>query len=106
MRSFTTLLKYCRKYYGTITSDGNAAFYVSPYVAFKAIFCFRIISAIWFHISDPDETFNYWEPVSTPFLLLIQRVKNPVILEFLFSRVIIYSSVMVFKLGNIHQNMR
>ena len=30
--------------------------------AFKAIFSARICSAFWSHISDCDETFNYWEP--------------------------------------------
>lgn len=39
-------------------------FYPSPSIAFQAIFCVRIVSAIWLHITDCDETFNYWEPVS------------------------------------------
>lgn len=30
--------------------------------AFKAIISARICSAVWSHISDCDETFNYWEP--------------------------------------------
>lgn len=34
------------------------------YTAFKALLTARIVSAIWSHISDCDETFNYWEPVS------------------------------------------
>ncbi|XP_065202855.1 alpha-1,2-mannosyltransferase ALG9-like [Planococcus citri] len=29
---------------------------------FSVIFCFRIISAIYSHITDCDETYNYWEP--------------------------------------------
>ncbi|BES97102.1 Alg9-like mannosyltransferase family [Nesidiocoris tenuis] len=32
------------------------------YTAFKALLTARIVSAIWSHISDCDETFNYWEP--------------------------------------------
>ncbi|XP_065211273.1 alpha-1,2-mannosyltransferase ALG9-like [Planococcus citri] len=51
-----------RKNYGNSGTEEPAVFYLTPTVAFKAIFCFRIISAIWLHISDPDETFNYWEP--------------------------------------------
>lgn len=31
-------------------------------VAFKAILSARFCAAIWSHISDCDETFNYWEP--------------------------------------------
>lgn len=32
-------------------------------VAFKAILSVRFCAAIWSHISDCDETFNYWEPL-------------------------------------------
>lgn len=32
--------------------------------AFKAFLSARFCSAIWSHISDCDETYNYWEPVS------------------------------------------
>lgn len=32
------------------------------YTAFKALLSARIVAAIWSHISDCDETFNYWEP--------------------------------------------
>lgn len=32
-------------------------------VAFKAILSARFCAAIWSHISDCDETFNYWEPL-------------------------------------------
>ncbi|KAL1140575.1 hypothetical protein AAG570_000505, partial [Ranatra chinensis] len=33
------------------------------YTAFKVLLSARIVAAIWSHISDCDETFNYWEPV-------------------------------------------
>ncbi|XP_073983523.1 alpha-1,2-mannosyltransferase Alg9 [Rhodnius prolixus] len=32
------------------------------YTAFKALLSARIVAAIWCHITDCDETFNYWEP--------------------------------------------
>ena len=32
-------------------------------VAFKALLSARICASIWSHISDCDETFNYWEPL-------------------------------------------
>lgn len=37
-------------------------FYPSPSIAFQVIFCVRIVSALWLHITDCDETFNYWDP--------------------------------------------
>ncbi|CAG2065990.1 unnamed protein product, partial [Timema podura] len=30
--------------------------------AFKALLSARFCAAIWSHITDCDETFNYWEP--------------------------------------------
>ena len=36
----------------------------SAYTAFKILLSFRLCAAIWSNISDCDETFNYWEPVS------------------------------------------
>lgn len=32
-------------------------------VAFKAFLSARICAALWMHITDCDETFNYWEPL-------------------------------------------
>jgi alpha-1,2-mannosyltransferase len=32
-------------------------------VAFKVLLSARICASIWSHISDCDETFNYWEPL-------------------------------------------
>lgn len=32
-------------------------------VAFKAFLSARICAALWSHITDCDETFNYWEPM-------------------------------------------
>ncbi len=34
--------------------------------AFKALLSARLCAAIWSHITDCDETFNYWEPVGVP----------------------------------------
>ncbi len=48
-----------------------AMFYPPPIVGFKAIFCLRIVSAIWLHITDCDETYNYWEPVRILFFLFV-----------------------------------
>ena len=36
----------------------------SAYTAFKALLSARLCAAIWSNISDCDEVFNYWEPVS------------------------------------------
>ena len=33
-------------------------------VAFRSLLITRLISAFCMHISDCDETYNYWEPVS------------------------------------------
>jgi len=35
-----------------------------PYSAFKLLISARFAAALWTTISDCDETFNYWEPVS------------------------------------------
>lgn len=32
--------------------------------AFKLLLSARFCSAVWCHITDCDETYNYWEPVS------------------------------------------
>lgn len=32
--------------------------------AFKLLLSARFCSAMWSHITDCDETYNYWEPVS------------------------------------------
>ena len=37
-----------------------------PYTIFKLLLSARFCSAFLSNISDCDETFNYWEPVSTP----------------------------------------
>lgn len=31
--------------------------------AIKLLLAFRLIPAVWLHITDCDETYNYWEPV-------------------------------------------
>lgn len=37
--------------------------------AFKLLLSARFCSAIWSHITDCDETYNYWEPVRTTRLI-------------------------------------
>ena len=39
----------------------------APYSAFKLILSARFAAALWTSISDCDETYNYWEPVSIEF---------------------------------------
>jgi alpha-1,2-mannosyltransferase len=48
-------------------SLGNKLGLVYPSVetAFKALLSARTCAAIWSNITDCDETFNYWEPVSS-----------------------------------------
>jgi len=38
--------------------------YPSYDTAFKLLLSARFCSAVWCHITDCDETYNYWEPVS------------------------------------------
>jgi alpha-1,2-mannosyltransferase len=38
--------------------------YPSYDTAFKLLLSARFCSAVWSHITDCDETYNYWEPVS------------------------------------------
>lgn len=40
------------------------------YAAFKILMSARLCAALWTGISDCDETYNYWEPVSTSHLFL------------------------------------
>ncbi|GFQ90978.1 alpha-1,2-mannosyltransferase ALG9 [Trichonephila clavata] len=35
----------------------------SVYTAFKLLLSLRLCSAVWSHISDCDEVYNYWEPM-------------------------------------------
>lgn len=36
----------------------------SGYMAFRLLLAARMCAALWSNISDCDETYNYWEPVS------------------------------------------
>lgn len=90
---------------GLPVKEELAIFYPPPLVAFKAIFCLRIVSAIWLHITDCDETFNYWEPVRIHQFLFYRCM----ILSFMPSksdfRVTIYCLIPDFKRGNMLLNM-
>ena len=46
------------------SSSVSGAWAPSPSVAFRGILVARLMSVFFMHISDCDETFNYWEPVS------------------------------------------
>jgi len=41
----------------------------SGYVAFRLLLAARMCAALWSNISDCDESYNYWEPVSVKFIL-------------------------------------
>ena len=41
----------------------------------------RLISAFCMHISDCDETFNYWEPVSKNRPLLLTNLDSQILLQ-------------------------
>ncbi|KAL1491096.1 hypothetical protein ABEB36_011745 [Hypothenemus hampei] len=43
-------------------STGSNLTFPSGDIAFKALLSARFCAAIWSHITDCDETFNYWEP--------------------------------------------
>lgn len=45
--------------------DQVGLFYPSSDTAFKALLSARFCAAVWSHITDCDETYNYWEPVSS-----------------------------------------
>ncbi|EEB12136.1 alpha-1,2-mannosyltransferase ALG9, putative [Pediculus humanus corporis] len=47
---------------GRNESTDNKSFYLSVETAFKAFLSARFCAAVWSHISDCDETYNYWEP--------------------------------------------
>lgn len=49
--------------------------YPSGDTAFKALLSARFCAAIWNYISDCDETFNYWEPVSQLCLVNLRSQK-------------------------------
>lgn len=44
-------------------SNYSKQIYPSVETAFKAFLSSRFCAAMWSHISDCDETYNYWEPV-------------------------------------------
>jgi alpha-1,2-mannosyltransferase len=43
--------------------DQVGLFYPSNDTAFKALLSARFCAAVWSHITDCDETYNFWEPV-------------------------------------------
>lgn len=45
------------------TTSTNPLLYPGGDTAFKALLSARFCAAIWSHISDCDETYNYWEPL-------------------------------------------
>lgn len=65
---YTCRLLLCIYFRTEVSSIPNPAdmgiVYPSGDTAFKALLSARFCAAIWNYISDCDETFNYWEPVS------------------------------------------
>lgn len=49
--------------------DQVGLFYPSSDTAFKALLSARFCAAVWSHITDCDEAYNYWEPVSSANIL-------------------------------------
>lgn len=45
------------------TENSGGLVYPGGDTAFKALLSARFCAAIWSHISDCDETYNYWEPM-------------------------------------------
>lgn len=46
-----------------LASDTSLSLYIpNIQVSFKLFLCAGFTSAVWLHITDCDETFNYWEP--------------------------------------------
>jgi hypothetical protein len=70
-----------------------------PYSAFKLLISARFAAALWTTISDCDETYNYWEPVSLIIMMLMLLIKC-----ILICRHIISCTAKDFKLGSIRQN--
>lgn len=48
--------------YRKIEPEHSNLAYPSGDTAFKAILSARFCAAIWSHVTDCDETYNYWEP--------------------------------------------
>lgn len=46
-----------------LSANRSEANYPKADLAFKAFLSARICAALWAHIADCDETFNYWEPL-------------------------------------------
>lgn len=67
--------------------------------AFRSILVARMISAFCMHISDCDETFNYWEPVS------MQILHTVLVISIIASSSITLVLVRDYKHGSTHQSM-
>ena len=85
-------------------------------VAFRFLLAARLCSVFFMHISDCDETFNYWEPVSSLAILVLMKIVSPfkITLGTVYFDVMqdsySYSSIssfmaVVFRHGNILQPM-
>uniref|UniRef100_A0A336MEI6 Mannosyltransferase n=1 Tax=Culicoides sonorensis TaxID=179676 RepID=A0A336MEI6_CULSO len=46
-----------------VAKDSTPQMFPKPDSAFKVLCSVRLCAAIWCHITDCDETFNYWEPL-------------------------------------------
>lgn len=48
--------------FSKVESNTGGLVYPAGDTAFKALLSARFCAAIWSHITDCDETYNYWEP--------------------------------------------
>lgn len=66
-KAFTIICNFrlCGIYFRKVEADTAAGGLIYPggETAFKALLSARFCAAIWSHISDCDETYNYWEPM-------------------------------------------
>lgn len=58
----TTVINFCLCREKVIAANTNAMIPGAD-IALKAFLSARFCAAIWSHIADCDETFNYWEPL-------------------------------------------
>ena len=74
----------------------------STQTVFKALASARLCAAVWNNITDCDETYNYWEPVTIQSFILLYDQLNSIFLAFSY---ITCCLGLVFKHGNTHHYM-
>lgn len=61
--SFTIMMGIFQCYSEKVAIAPSTSIKPGADVAFKALLSARFCAAVWSHIADCDETFNYWEPL-------------------------------------------